>query len=50
MAEANRVTERFKAGEVGGLVPAMVEASDADATTGEIMGVLKQHLGWRSPH
>jgi methylmalonyl-CoA mutase N-terminal domain/subunit len=50
MAEANRATERFKAGEVGGLVPAMVEASDADATTGEIMGVLKHHLGWRAPH
>lgn len=50
MAEIHRATERFKAGEIGGLVPAMVEASDADATTGELMGVLKQHLGWQSPH
>lgn len=50
MAEVHRATERFKAGEIGGLVPAMVEASDADATTGELMGVLKQHLGWQSPH
>ena len=45
MADAKGATERFKAGEIGGLVPAMVEASDADATTGEIMGVLKDHLG-----
>jgi methylmalonyl-CoA mutase N-terminal domain/subunit len=50
MAEVNRATERFKAGEIGGLVPAMLEASDADATTGELMGVLKQHLGWHPPH
>ncbi len=50
MAEVNRATERFKAGEIGGLVPAMVEASDADATTGELMGVLKQHVGWHPPH
>jgi methylmalonyl-CoA mutase, N-terminal domain len=50
MAEVNRATERFKAREIGGLVPAMLEASDADATTGELMGVLKQHLGWHPPH
>ena len=50
MAEVHRATERFKAGEVGGLIPAMVEASDADATTGELMAVLKQHLGWAPPH
>lgn len=50
MAEVNRATERFKAGESGALIPAMIEASDADATTGELMGVLKQHLGWQSPH
>jgi len=50
MAEVHQATERFKAGEVGGLIPAMVEASDADATTGELMAVLKQHLGWAPPH
>ena len=42
--------ERFAGGEIGGLMPAMIEASDADATTGELMGVLKKHLGWRSPY
>lgn len=50
MAELNRAAERFKAGEVGRLFPAMIEASDADATTGELMGVLKGHLGWAAPH
>ncbi|MFO1304510.1 MAG: acyl-CoA mutase large subunit family protein [Burkholderiales bacterium] len=50
MAEVHAATERFKAGAVGQLMPAMVEASDADATTGELMGVLKQHLGWAPPH
>lgn len=50
MAGVHEATKRFMAGEVGGLVPAMVEASDADATTGELMGVLKQHLGWQPPH
>ena len=50
MAEVHRATERFKAGTAGELIPAMVEASDADATTGELMAVLKQHLGWAPPH
>ena len=50
MADVHRAAERFKAGEVGGLLPAMVEASDADATTGELMAVLKEHLGWAPPH
>jgi methylmalonyl-CoA mutase, N-terminal domain len=50
MAEVHRAAERFKAGEIGVLMPAMIEASDADATTGELMAVLKKHLGWRAPH
>ena len=50
MAEVDRAVQRFMAGEIGGLVPAMVEASDADATTGELMGVLKKHLGWGGPY
>lgn len=50
MNEVRRATERFKNGEMGGLIPAMVEASDADATTGELMGVLKEYLGWAPPH
>lgn len=50
MAELDRAATRFKAGEVGVLFPAMIEASDADATTGELMGVLKRHLGWAPPY
>ena len=50
MAEVDRAAARFKAGEIGVLLPAMIEASDADATTGELMGVLKKHLGWAPPH
>lgn len=50
MADLDRAAERFKAGEVNCLFPAMIEASDADATTGELMGVLKRHLGWAAPH
>lgn len=29
-----------------GLIEALVEAARAEATTGEMMGVLKEHLGW----
>lgn len=32
------------------LVQAAIDAARADATTGEIMGVLKRHLGWGPPH
>ncbi len=34
----------------GMLMEAAVEAAKADATTGEMMGVLKDALGWRAPH
>ncbi|MCZ2111160.1 MAG: acyl-CoA mutase large subunit family protein, partial [Dehalococcoidia bacterium] len=50
MADLEQATVRFKGGEIGVLLPAMIEASDADATTGELMGVLKKHLGWAPPH
>jgi methylmalonyl-CoA mutase N-terminal domain/subunit len=50
MATLDAAAERFAAGEIGGLIPAMIEASDTDATTGELMGVLKKHLGWTSPY
>ncbi len=50
MTELDQAAKRFKAGEVGLLFPAMIEASDADATTGELMGVLKRNLGWAAPH
>lgn len=32
------------------LILAAIDAARADATTGEIMGVLKRHLGWGPPH
>jgi len=32
------------------LIPAAIAAAQADATTGEMMGVLKKHLGWGPPH
>ncbi len=33
-----------------GLIEAATDAARADATTGEIMGVLKDALGWSAPH
>jgi len=50
MADLDRAAQRLRDGEYGVLMPAMVEAADADATTGELMGVLKKHLGWSSPY
>jgi methylmalonyl-CoA mutase N-terminal domain/subunit len=32
------------------LILAAIDAARTDATTGEIMGVLKHHLGWGPPH
>ncbi|MEE8457049.1 MAG: acyl-CoA mutase large subunit family protein [Acidimicrobiia bacterium] len=34
----------------GSLMEAAIDAAQADATTGEMMGVLKKALGWRAPH
>jgi methylmalonyl-CoA mutase N-terminal domain/subunit len=50
MAALDAAAKRCADGEIGGLMPAMIEASDADATTGELMGALKKHLGWGSPY
>ena len=50
MEALDAAAQRFARGEVGVLMPSMIEASDADATTGELMGVLKKHLGWGSPY
>ena len=50
MAQLDAAAARMARGEVGVLMPAMIEAADADATTGELMGVLKKHLGWSSPY
>jgi len=33
-----------------GLMDTAIEAARADATTGEMMGVLKETLGWAAPH
>jgi methylmalonyl-CoA mutase N-terminal domain/subunit len=32
------------------LIPAAIDAARADATTGEMMGVMKQAFGWGAPH
>lgn len=50
MADLEAAVQRMRSGEYGVLMPAMIEAADADATTGELMGVLKKHLGWSSPY
>jgi len=34
----------------GEMMEAAIEAARADATTGEMMGVMKEALGWRAPH
>ncbi len=50
MTALDTAAKRCAGSEIGGLMPAMIEASDADATTGELMGALKKHLGWGSPY
>lgn len=50
MTALDAAAKRCAGSEIGGLIPAMIEASDADATTGELMGALKKHLGWGSPY
>ncbi|MDA8194481.1 MAG: acyl-CoA mutase large subunit family protein [Thermaerobacter sp.] len=50
MAMVDKAVARFARGENDHtLIPAMVAASHADATTGELMAVLKRHLGWHAP-
>ncbi len=50
MATLRAAAKRFAAGEHGLLLPAMIDASDAEATTGELMGVLKEAVGWAPPY
>ncbi len=55
MAGFERAAERFAGQEIADLgeaelMQAAVEAARADATTGEMMGVLKSALGWGAPH
>lgn len=50
--KAARQFADLKVAELGDdrLMRAAIEAARADATTGEMMGVLKSALGWRAPH
>ncbi|NIR31150.1 MAG: methylmalonyl-CoA mutase [Gammaproteobacteria bacterium] len=55
MAAFEEAARRFAAQEVrdlgdDALMHAAIEAARADATTGEMMGVLKDALGWGPPH
>ena len=51
-AEAATAFERKSVSEVNdhALMNAAIEAAKADATTGEMMGVLKKALGWAAPY
>jgi methylmalonyl-CoA mutase N-terminal domain/subunit len=51
-AEAARGFARRGVDELGddALISSAIEAAQADATTGEMMGVLKTALGWGAPH
>lgn len=55
MAGLERAAEEFAGSRIDqlgqdALMQATIDAARADATTGEIMGVLKRHLGWGPPH
>jgi len=50
MTALRAAAKRSSGGERGLLMPAMIDASDADATTGELMGVLKEAVGWAPPY
>jgi methylmalonyl-CoA mutase N-terminal domain/subunit len=55
MKALDEAASKFAESQVGqlgddALLLAAVDAARADATTGEIMGVLKRHLGWGAPH
>ncbi len=55
MAEFRKAAEAFAKKDYadlgdGSLMETAIEAARADATTGEMMGVLKDALGWRAPH
>ncbi|MFQ5898460.1 MAG: acyl-CoA mutase large subunit family protein [Candidatus Methylomirabilia bacterium] len=56
MEAVHREARAFSAKEIEdldgdyGLIEALVEAARADATVGELMGVLKEHLGWGSAY
>lgn len=47
---AKQLAHREHAELDGSLIEAAIAAARAEATTGEMMGVLKEALGWRAPH
>jgi methylmalonyl-CoA mutase N-terminal domain/subunit len=46
LAELKRVAQRVEEGEIGVLMPAIIEGAKANATSGEMMEVLKEVFGW----
>jgi methylmalonyl-CoA mutase N-terminal domain/subunit len=56
MEDLRREARAFAAKEIQdldgdyALIETLVEAARADATIGEMMGVLKEHLGWGPAH
>jgi methylmalonyl-CoA mutase N-terminal domain/subunit len=46
LAELKKAAQRAEAGEIGVLMPAVVESAKANATLGEMMDVLKEIFGW----
>lgn len=55
MAAFDDATRRFADAEVSDLgtdflMEAAIEAARAEASTGEMMAVMKKHLGWAAPH
>jgi len=52
LEEAARALARAEVSAAGDdrLMEAAIAAAEADATTGEMMGVLKESLGWGAPH
>jgi methylmalonyl-CoA mutase N-terminal domain/subunit len=46
LAELKKAAQRAEAGEIGVLMPAVVESAKANATLGEMMDVLKEVFGW----
>ncbi|MDH3235486.1 MAG: acyl-CoA mutase large subunit family protein [Alphaproteobacteria bacterium] len=55
LASFNKAASDFASAKVenlngGELIEAAIEAARADATTGEMMGAMKDSLGWAAPH
>ncbi len=46
LAELKKAAQSVEEGEIGVLMPAVVESAKANATSGEMMDVLKEVFGW----